>query len=88
MSTEQVRVDPINRDFSEPAERVRLMACRLIGNYPAKEYHHQYGVDLAQMEIASANMGKEDISTTTSSLQNSDLTDRADQGNGTECIFQ
>ena len=35
-------MDPINRDFSEPAERVRLMACRLIGNYPAKEYHHYY----------------------------------------------
>ena len=33
-------MDPINRDFSEPAERVRLMACQLIGNYPAKEYHH------------------------------------------------
>ena len=36
-------MDPINRDFSEPAERVRLMACRLIGNYPAKEYHHYLG---------------------------------------------
>ena len=35
-------MDPINRDFSEPAERVRLMACRLIGNYPTKEYHHYY----------------------------------------------
>ena len=34
------RVDPINRNFSGPAKRVRLMTCRLIGNYPAKEYHH------------------------------------------------
>ena len=35
---------PINRDFSGPAERVRLINCRLIGNYPTKEYHHFYQI--------------------------------------------
>ena len=37
-----IRVYPINRDFSGPAKRVQIMACRLIGNYPAKEYHHYW----------------------------------------------
>ena len=35
------RVYPINRNFSSPAERVRLMKCWLVGNYPAKEDHHK-----------------------------------------------
>ena len=35
MPAEQIRVNPINREFSGPAERVRLQTCRLIGNYPA-----------------------------------------------------
>ena len=34
------RVYPINRDYSGPAERVRLVTCRLTCDYPAKEYHH------------------------------------------------
>ena len=33
---------PINCDFSGPAERVRLMTCRLIGNYPDREFNHYY----------------------------------------------
>ena len=32
------RLVPINCDFSGPAERVRLMTCRLIGNYHDKEF--------------------------------------------------
>ena len=31
---------PINCNFSGPAERVRLVACQLIGIYPARDYHH------------------------------------------------
>ena len=34
------RVAPINCDLFGPAERVRLMIGRLIGNYPAGEFHH------------------------------------------------
>ena len=34
------RLVPINRNFSGPAERVRLMTYRLIGNYSNKEFHH------------------------------------------------
>ena len=34
------RVDPITRDYSGPAERVRLVTCRLTFDYPAKEYHN------------------------------------------------
>ena len=37
MSAESIRVYPIN---SGPAERVQSMTCRLLGNYPATEYHH------------------------------------------------
>ena len=36
------RVVPINCNFSGPAERVRFLACWLIGNYLAAEYHHYY----------------------------------------------
>ena len=36
------RVAPINCDFFRPAERVRLMTGRLIGNYPAGEFHHYW----------------------------------------------
>ena len=32
------RLLPINCDFSGPAERVRLMTCRLIGNYHDREF--------------------------------------------------
>ena len=32
------RLVPINCDFSGPAERVRLMTCRLIGNYHDREF--------------------------------------------------
>ena len=30
----------INREEAGPAERVRLLACRVFAEYPAKEYHH------------------------------------------------
>ena len=32
------RLVSINRNFSGPAERVRLMTCRLIGNYHDREF--------------------------------------------------
>ena len=32
------RVDPINRDYSGPSERVRLVPCRLTCDYPTKEF--------------------------------------------------
>ena len=38
------RLLPINCDFSTPAERVRLMTCRLIGNYHDREFT-LYNVD-------------------------------------------
>ena len=34
------RVYPINRDYSGPSERVRLVTCRLTCDYPTKEFHH------------------------------------------------
>ena len=42
MSSEQIRVYLINRDYSGPSERVRLVTCRLTCDYPTKEYHHYY----------------------------------------------
>ena len=36
------RVYPINRDYSGPSERVRLVTCRLTCDYPTKEFHHYY----------------------------------------------
>ena len=41
MFAEQIQVYPINREQAGPAERVRLLACRVIADYPTKEYHHQ-----------------------------------------------
>ena len=38
MSAEKIRVYPINRDYSGPAERVRLVPCRLTCDYPTKEF--------------------------------------------------
>ena len=38
------RAAPINCDLSGPAERVRLMIGRFIGNYPAREFHHYWRV--------------------------------------------
>ena len=38
MSAEQIRVYSINRDYSGPAERVRLVTCRLTCDYPTKEF--------------------------------------------------
>ena len=38
--SEYIRVYPINRDYSGPSERVRLVTCRLTCDYPAKECHH------------------------------------------------
>ena len=42
MSSEQIRVYPINRDYSGPSERVRLVTCRLTCDYPTKEFHHYW----------------------------------------------
>ena len=36
------RVVPINRNFSGPAQQVRLMVPRLIGNYPDREFNHYH----------------------------------------------
>ena len=36
------RLVPINRDFFEPAERVRLMTCQLIGDYSDREFDLYY----------------------------------------------
>ena len=40
MISEYIRVYPINRDYSGPSERVRLVTCRLTCDYPTKEFHH------------------------------------------------
>ena len=42
------RVASINCEFSGPAERVRLMISRLIGNYPAGEFHHYWPIKTSQ----------------------------------------
>ena len=38
MSSESIRVFLINRNYSGPAERVRLVTCRLTCDYPTKEF--------------------------------------------------
>ena len=43
---------PINCDFSGPAERVRLMTCRLIGNYHDREFMLYYRCILT-LELSS-----------------------------------
>ena len=47
------RIYPINRNHSGPAERVRLVTCRLTSDYPAKEYHHWWGPSSQVLRIPS-----------------------------------
>ena len=48
VALDYIRVYPINRDYSGPSERVRLVTCWLTCDYPTKEFHHKSLLALVQ----------------------------------------
>ena len=51
------RLVPINCDFSGPAERVRLMTCRLIGNYHDREFTLYWECELCMNFVLGTTVG-------------------------------